>query len=407
MPQLLFDTFGMKSELLDDLMLDDESSLDGFDVDDGFDLTDDVDADDALDVEDDFSDAFDLLDGELAFGDDADFQDAPQRILDDRAVVRAARANRRHARTLGWGRLTAGGFDLIPPLATALGLPAVATEAAFAEAVAVRQRALRMRPTGQLDPGTWRRLAILPAPRFRPFRVTVRHGGRVLGLWEKVAPYQRVVTPARMGVSIQLGFRVTDPDAVRTSRFVLPSGDPNFRIIQVVNALRGVQTVAGRIAHARIVDPSALFPQPPGSIVDPHPYYEDGEPGDGTASTFHIDAFRNRIGPNGLFYDLLFEDRPQVARVIDPPVGRRIRAFETAIVGVQQGRRNVVLNTLRWGYDVITRGGVVQLSEGGIHAGPTGGSPLFRSVLARATQAGDFPGHCLVGSAFPRAVRCA
>jgi hypothetical protein len=301
----------------------------------------------------------------------------------------------------------AGGFQLIPTLGARLGLAGVATEAAVAEAVAVQQRVLRLRPSGQLDPLTFRRMALLPAPRFRAFRVTVRHAGRVLGIWEKVAPYQRIVTPDRMGVSIQLGFRVTNPDAVARSRFVLPNGEANFRIIQVLNFLRGVATTAGRVTHARVVDPSALFPQPAGAVVDPHPYYEDGEPGDGTASTFHIDGFRNQIGPNGLFYDLLFVDRPNVARNIVPPVGRRIRAFETAIVGVQAGRRNVILNTLRWGYDVITRGGVVQLSEGGIHVGPTGGSPLFRGIVARAMQAGDFPGHCLVGSAFARAVRCA
>jgi hypothetical protein len=279
----------------------------------------------------------------------------------------------------------------------------------LADAVTARQRTLRVPVTGRLDETTFRRMAVVPSPRFRALRMVVRHGRATLGIWEKTTAYGRQQDGTAVGVTINLGFRVTNPDAVRRAGFVLADGTPNFRIIQVLNYLRGVETVGGPVlSRLRAIDPSSLRSQQANTIIDAHPYYEDGLPGDGTVSDFRIDNFRLQTADNGLFYDLLFTDAPAALNVPPAPVDRRIRAFETALVGVRTGGHNVILNTVRWGYDVLTpAGGPVDLRSAALRPGPFGGSDLMRSVLERETRAGTYPGHCFVGSSFARDVRCA
>jgi hypothetical protein len=83
-----------------------------------------------------------------------------------------------------------------------------------------------------------------------------------------------------------------------------------------------------------------------------------------------------------------------------------------ALVGVRQGRaggrlrRNVILNTVRWGYDLVVEpsGPTVRLNA--LTAGPFGGSPALRRVLNRAIAAGEFRDDCFVGPGFTGAARC-
>jgi hypothetical protein len=105
-------------------------------------------------------------------------------------------------------------------------------------------------------------------------------------------------------------------------------------------------------------------------------------------------------------YDNVFKDSPSTAQVPAPGAPRLVRRLELAVVGVRPGNRNTLLQTVRWGFDVVRVGGVIQVQEAAITVGPTGGSALMRRVLSRETLAGAFPGHCFVGGGFPRAVRC-
>ena len=87
--------------------------------------------------------------------------------------------------------------------------------------------------------------------------------------------------------------------------------------------------------------------------------------------------------------------------------GRRVYwNAEVALVGVRPGQRNVILNTVKWGFDLVVEGGVRIVKLNALSAGPFGGSPDFRQVLSRAIQAGSFHGHCFVGTSFPSTARC-
>jgi hypothetical protein len=124
--------------------------------------------------------------------------------LSPRGLAAARRANRQLSRQIGWGLSRTD--SIIPQLRTDLGLGLAPTEEQLAEAIAARQVTLGLRPSGQLDNRTWDRLRprLLPATRFRRFRIEVSHAGRSLGILEKVAPFRRFTAGGRRGVEIQL-----------------------------------------------------------------------------------------------------------------------------------------------------------------------------------------------------------
>jgi hypothetical protein len=66
----------------------------------------------------------------------------------------------------------------------------------------------------------------------------------------------------------------------------------------------------------------------------------------------------------------------------------------------------VILNTIRWGYDLAIElsGPTVRLNA--LTAGPFGGSAVLRRVLNRAIAAGEFRDDCFVGPGFTGAARC-
>src|SRR5262249_36515506 len=152
-------------------------------------------------------------------------------------------------------------------------------------------------------------------------------------------------------ISVQLGFRVTDMDAVRRAGFVDATGEDNFRWIQVITtnrALEGAPTPGAPVALVRryrqYVDPAAR-------LRDNHPYYWEEE-GEGDPA-LRNSLFVNRQANNGLCYDLIFQDAPGRALSEATPARRVYWNAETALVGVRSGRRNVILNTFYWGFDIV------------------------------------------------------
>ena len=344
-------------------------------------------------------------------------------------LTAAVQANRRLARQLGWGCVVGGVVQPIQQLRTLLTLGASPTEEDLARAVETFQRTvLRQTGDGQLGKLTWAQMlrrTVIPATTFAPFSRTVTFGGRTLGVLEKTRAYERCFfgpdfricratrnnTPDEFGGAIiELGFRVTDMDAVRRAGFIDGAGEDRFRWIQVVEfvTVPAAASPTGFVRRAsRVIDPTALVED--AANLDRHPYYWD-EVTAGTASPdLHIRNFMNRQGTNNLCYDLIFEDVPKFPLSVAQPGRRAYFNFELALVGVRPGPpiQNFILNTVRWGYDLVVEGGNVNVKLNGLQAGTTGGSPAFRRVLSRDFAAGAFPGHCLVGSGFPRGVRCA
>jgi hypothetical protein len=347
-------------------------------------------------------------------------------------LAAAVRANRILARQLGWGCVVGGRVNgaAVVTFLTASAGPLVAdlftgavTEEALAHAVARWQRTVLRRPaTGRLDAGTWNemvRRGAIPRPAFEQRRWRVLHGGRQLGVFEKTAPYLKVETATTGGAQLQMGFRVTDMGAVRRAGFVTAAGAPFFRWIQTVEFIRqttpGPDAPAGAVRRfirraGRQVDPTRRTT--PTSQQDAFPYYWDEVLMPGGAR-FLITNFLNQTAPNGLCYDLVFSDRPSVGLaglVADLPGRRDYNNYELALVGVRPARagkptQNVILNTVRWGYDVVFVAGRPQVRLNRLEAGPIGGTPAFRAVLAEDHRLGRYPGHCFVG-AFPRAARC-
>jgi len=151
--------------------------------------------------------------------------------------------------------------------------------------------------------------------------------------------------------------------------------------------------------HGFIIDPTiALLP------LDPHPYYwyESSPPSPG----FHISRYLNRKAPNGLCYNLIFYDRPTIPFTAAQPGKRAYFNFETALVGIRPTKRNVILNSFQWGFDIMLVGGAPKIGVNVLHAGPNGGSPGMHHVLSQEIAAGSFPGHCFLGSGFSRAATC-
>jgi hypothetical protein len=365
------------------------------------------------------------------------------------ALDLAVRRNRDLARRLGWGNVITGRVRPIEELRTLLRLPSNPSEQDLAQAVlAWQQGQLGPRAAnGQLGPTSWNRMwgQILDTlrrggtviPSFRAQSWPVRLGGRQLGVIDKTAPYQRCfysngdcATRPRPGdwgggARLHLGFRVTDMAAVQAAGFVDAAGEDRFRWIQV---LEFITVPVGRIGRpttpqeqaagfvrqaSRSVDPTSLIDAP--QNLDRHPYYWDEvtpATADPSFRRYHVGNWLNRTGSNRLAYDLLFEDRPRAPYSFARPGRRSYWNFEVALVGVREGRaggrarRNVILNTVRWGYDLVIEpsGPTVRLNA--LTAGPFGGSPALRRVLNRAIAAGEFRDDCFVGPGFTGAARC-
>lgn len=344
---------------------------------------------------------------------DLEFEYEGEAFLNPPQLADAVRANRALARQIGWGCVIRGSVNVRnDALNRLLGLAAGASEEEIAQAIERWQVAnMGGRGDGKLGTLTWNRMGIFAPGRFLQQRWPVTFGGQQLGVIEKVMPYQERRTATNFGVEIQLGFRVTNMDAVRRAGFVA-GGEPQFRWIQVIELRRigipgatenTIQTFRRR-AGGRIIDPTSALLR-----LDAHPYYwyEDNAPDPG----FLIGNYLNSQAPNGLCYDLIFYDSPSLPTAAALPGRRAYFNFETALVGVRPGHRNVILNTVLWGFDILQTGvpmfRVPILRPNSIRPGRFGGSAGFRQVLSvEAANPPGFPGHCFVGPSYSRAVTC-
>jgi hypothetical protein len=305
-----------------------------------------------------------------------------------------------------------------------LNLPLGASEEDIARAVAQFQRdTLHQRPDCQLGPATWSQLVrrgAIATPRFKPESWKVFAGGREIGVIEKTRAYTTHQNAAMAGVDLEFGFRVTDMAAVRRAGFVDGAGDPVFRWIQIIE----IRTLLGTANPATFGLPAntenvvqQLRRRGRGSIIDPttvlvpllddDPYFWDEVEVDPAHPDILNDNNIHRRATNGLCYDLLFWDGPNMPLAAARPGLRAYFNFETALVGVAGAHHNVLLNTVRWGFDIIRTGATVKLGVNPMHAGPLGGSPAMRHVISQEIAAGSFGGHCFAGSGFSRAATCA
>jgi hypothetical protein len=368
--------------------------------------------------------------GRHSFGSALGLAPPPPRILGPAAAVAAIGANRRLARQIGWGCVIGINARPIPQLRTFLGLGATASEGDLAEAVARWQRGQGLTANGNLDQTTWQRMLaatppVIPRTTYKPFSQTVTLGSSTLGVIEKTMPLRRCFFAAgsntcsdtragtageRGGMEIQLGFRVTDMAAVTAAGFV-DGGEDNFRWIQVVEFVTipsGTSPTGFIRRHGRVIDPTTLV----GAPIDPHPYYWDEVAPAGVVPEFR--RFANIQGRNLLCYDTIFEDAPKFRLTAAQPGRRAYFNFEVALVGVRPRNvasgtptRNVILNTVLWGFDLVVEGGATNVKLNALRAGPFGGSVAFRRVVNAATLAGQFPNHCFVGPGYTGAALCA
>jgi hypothetical protein len=367
--------------------------------------------------------------------------------LNPARLAAAVQANRRLARQLGWGCVVYDRLQLKeapqPNVYRLLGLGADPSEEDFAQAVEKFQRnTLGQRdPDGQMGAATWGQLlkrGALPATRFAPFSLPVFFGGRRLGVIEKTRPYERcffdpgIDTPCRnarrgtgnesAGAIIELGFRATDKDAVRRAGFVNVFGENFFRWIQVVEFItRPVLTPAGGLTGfirraSGEIDPMEVAGVPRDQL-DLAPYYWDEVTHGDAPRDLNVDHWINRRAQNGLCYDLVFLDRAAFPlTTVDPPApwtrpgSHAYFNFELALVGVKPGPpiQNVVLCTVKWGYDIFMKDGKPTVDLNGLHPGPLTGSPLFHQVLNREFNRDDvpFPGHCVAGTGYTGRANC-
>lgn len=369
---------------------------------------------------------------ELSFEAYRDFEWEGEVPLGGAALAQAVDVNRRAARTIGWGCVVAGRVTPIVELRNFLGLTGAVTEEDLARAIARWQQGAHLTPDGQLGSSTWQRMMsasppVLPRTRFAPASWPVVFNGRTLGVLEKITPYRRCFYDAgndtcrsssngsageRGGSNIELGFRVTDMSAVRAAGFVDLAGEDQFRWVQVVELshVRSATAPTGFVRrHTRVIDPTTLV----GAVPDLHPYYWDETTPLGSSPRFLNSNFTNRPSrdpsSNRLCYDLLFEDGPAFFLSRATPGHRAYFNFEVALVGVRAGTptRNVVLNTVLWGFDfVVQPGGAVDVRMNALRAGVTGGSPAFRRVISRDINRGLFPNHCFFGGEMTGTARC-
>jgi hypothetical protein len=361
-------------------------------------------------------------------------------------LAAAVQANRRLARQLGWGCVVHDKLQLNeaprPRLYDLLGLGARPSEEDFAQAVEQFQvKEMRQRTgDGQIGPGTWKELlrrGVLPANKFAPFSQSITFGGRKLGVLEKTRAYEKcffdpvagaACRAARSGIAgegagaiIELGFRVTDIDAVRRAGFVDGYGEPFFRWIQIVEFItRPVFTPAGAFTGTFVrrasgeIDPTEVAGIPAAQI-DLHPYYWDEESRGGALPELNIDRWIHRRGQNGLCYDLVFMDQATFPLItVSPPApwtkpgSHAYFNFELALVGVKPGEKiqNFVLYTVKWGYDIFMKGGQPTVDLNGLNPGPTNGSPTFKKIMNREFNRDAFPGHCMAGSGYTGKANC-
>ena len=336
-----------------------------------------------------------------------EFEDEGEQLLSPAQLADAVRANRVLARQIGWGCVRGGSVTIAnDALNTRLGLALGATEEEIANAVERWQIAnMGGRGDGKLGAGTWSRLGVFTPGRFRQLRIPVNFGGRQLGVIEKTMPYLEHRSPDSFGVEVEFGFRVTNMDAVTRAGFV-DGGEDQFQWIQVVELRRigvpahepAIQTLRRR-SRGRIIDPTlSLIPS-----SDANPYFWD-EPGE-------VTGFQNRPARNGLCYDMIFWDRTNIPHAAALPGRRAYFNFETALVGIRRAggtTRNVILNTVLWGFDIILVSGRPTLGVNAMRQGPFGGSAGFKRVLSDDANAvpPTFPGHCFVGAGYSRAATC-
>ena len=337
-----------------------------------------------------------------------EFEDEGEQLLSPAQLADAVRANRLLARQIGWGCTRAGQVTIANDrLNTRLGLAAGASEEDIANAVERWQIAnMGGRGDGKLGARTWSRLGVFTPGRFRQLRIPVNFGGRQLGVIEKTMPYLEHRSPGSFGVEVEFGFRVTNMDAVRRAGFVNVDGEDQFQWINVVELRRigvpahepAIQALRRR-SRGRIVDPTpTLIP-----TLDAHPYFWD-EPGE-------VTGFQNRPASNGLCYDMIFWDQPNIPHAAALPGRRAYFNFETALVGIRRGgatTRNVILNTVLWGFDIVLTAGTPTLHLNAMRQGRFGGSAGFKRVMSDEANAvpQTFPGHCFVGGGYSTAARC-
>jgi hypothetical protein len=267
------------------------------------------------------------------------------------------------------------------------------------------------------------RRGAIPRPTYGPRTWRVMYRGEQLGVLDKTAPYQKLQTVHTGGAALEIGFRVTDMNAVRRAGFITSGGNPFFRWIQTVEFVRqtspNLDTPLPPGAVRRFIRRAGLQVDPtrrttPTVLQDAFPYYWDevvmpAPNGD----RYLVTRFMNRTATNGLCYDLLFVDQASVnlARLMADLPGRRdYNNYELALVGVrpaQPGKKtqNVILNTVRWGYDIVFVRNSPTVHLNPLQAGPVGGTSALRAVLAADIRAGRYPGHCFVGD-LARAARC-
>lgn len=326
----------------------------------------------------------------------------------------AVNANRSWAKQIGWGCLQAGKAAAIQPLVDFLKFLSPPTEEALACAIAAWQSSQKMNPTGILDNRTWEAMAVIRKIAY-PLSIDVYFGGQKLGILEKSTPYipcysepdgscnvQRTATSVSGGVEIELGFRITNMAAVKKAGFIDENGFPKFRWIQVIETNRKLdqqtQTLIKR--YSKYVDPN-----PVAGKFDKHPYYWN-EKNEGSDPGMQVQRYTNTAFPNKLCYDLIFYDRP--SRPLNEALtGKRVFwNAQMALVGVRSGNKNVILDSVSWGFDIVVNAGKPEIKRNGLNRSVYGGSSMFRKILNDAILAGQFPGHCFTGPGFRAAAAC-
>jgi hypothetical protein len=339
-------------------------------------------------------------------------------------LTKAVHENRAFAESLHWGCIVAGnvraGEEVLKKLRLWSRFGKLPNEQTFAKALSVWQKKKLVRQDGILNGPTWTMLlADIPAAKFKPLLLPVFYKGVKLGFLEKTMPYQRcfydsltakdchAASTGRAGeyggAEIEFGFRITNMDAVKKAGFADDKG-PQFRWIQTVEFITvPAATPSGfKRSHSQVIDPTVLA----GAIPDKHPYYWDEETPPHSSSYFLNSNFTNQVAKNQLCYDLIFKDYPKAPLIAAKPGQRAYFNFEVALVGKKPGSitRNVILNSIKWGYDIFITGGKPNVDLNRFGPGPLGGSATFRKILSK--QITDFPKHCFEGDGYSAAATC-
>lgn len=331
--------------------------------------------------------------------------------LAGRALDAAVLGNQQTSASIHWGCIVGGKVKAGDDVLNLLGTGASPNERDWANAVRQYQNSKGLPENGVLNDATWKQiLKELTPPKFQPLVMPVEFNGKRLGFLEKTTPYTEISLPVgapeptAKGAHIEMGLRITDWDAVRKAGFSDTGGRPPFRWIQTVEFVSVPSR--GPVSFVRksttVIDPTALVE----SILDEHPYYWDDVLPAGGDPSLLVDSYINIAASNYLCYDLVFEDTPHFPVSVAKPGQRAWFNFETALVGIKQGdpTRNTILNTIRWGYDLVIERGKTVSKLNHLGVGPTGGSSLLKKVISR--QIKDFPKHCFVGSGFSAAATC-